>query len=69
MLRHVLLFSQLNYSLSEDEEKDDEESEEEDIILSTSKISCSHEVTNYTSFELKDKNNITFVHILLEDHC
>ena len=58
MLRHVLLFSQLNYTSSEDEEEDDEESEEEDIILSTSKISSSHEVNNYTSFELKDENNI-----------
>ena len=39
---------------------------EGDIILSTSKISSSHEVNNYISFELKDENNITFVHILLE---
>ena len=56
----------LNDTSSEDEEEDDEVSEEEDIILSTSKISSSHEVNNYASFELKDENNITFVHILLE---
>ena len=43
-----------------------EEEAEEDIILSTSKISSSHEVNNYTSFKLKDENNITFVHTLLE---
>ena len=34
--------------------------------MSTSKTSSSHEVNNYTSFELKDEINITFVHILLE---
>ena len=34
--------------------------------MSTSKISSSHEVNNYTSFELKDENNITFVHTVLE---
>ena len=39
---------------------------EGDIILSTSKISSSHEVNNYISFELKERNNITFEHILLE---
>ena len=69
MLRHVLPFSQINDISNEDEEEDDEESEEEaeeDIILSTSKISSSHEVNNYTSFELKDENNIIFVQILLE---
>ena len=69
MLKHVLPFSQWNYISSEDEEEDDDKSEEEaeeDIILSTSKISSSHKVNNYPSFELKDKNNITFVYILLE---
>ena len=70
MLRHVLSFSQLNDISSEYEEEFDKESEEkaeEDIILTTSKISSSHEVKNYTtSFGLKNKNNITFVHILPE---
>ena len=70
MLRHVLSFSQLNDISSEYEEEFDEESKEEaeeDIILTTSKISSSHEVNNYTtSFGLKNKNNITFVHILPE---
>ena len=66
MLRHVLLFSRLNDTSSENEEEDDEESEEADMILSASNISSSHEVNNYTSFELKDENNITFVHILPE---
>ena len=63
MLRHVLSFSQLNDISSEYEEEFDEESEEEaeeDIILTTSKISSSHEVNNYISFGLKNKNNITF---------
>ena len=64
MLRHVLPFSQINDISSEDEEFEKEA--EGDIILSTSKISSSHEVNNYISFELKDENNITFVHILLE---
>ena len=69
MLRHVLPFSQINDISSEDEEGDDEESEkeaEEDIVLSTSKISSSHEVSSYRSFELNGGNNITFVHILLK---
>ena len=69
MLRHVLSFRQLNDVPSEDEEEHNEEFEEEaqeDIISSTSKISSSHQVNNYKSFELKNKNNITFVHILLE---
>ena len=66
MLRPVLPFSRINDISSEDEEEDDEETEEEaeeDIILSTSKISSSHEVNNYTSFELKDENNITCIYI------
>ena len=64
MLRYVLPFSQINDISNEDEEEDYEESEEEaeeDIILSTAKISSSYEVNNYTSFKLKDENNITFV--------
>ena len=67
MLRPVLPFSRINDISSEDEEEDDEETEEEaeeDIILSTSKISSSHEVNNYTSFELKDENNITCIYIV-----
>ena len=65
---HILLFSKINGISSEDEEEDDESEEEaeEDVILSASKISSSHEVNHYTSFELKDENNITFVHILLK---
>ena len=65
MLRPVLPFSRINDISSEDEEDDEETEEEaeEDIILSTSKISSSHEVNNYTSFELKDENNMTCIYI------
>ena len=34
--------------------------------MSTSIVSSFYEVNNYTSFERKDENNITFVRILLE---
>lgn len=59
MLRQFFSFRKLNDVSSEDEKEDNEEVEEEaeeDIILSTSKITSSHEINNFKSFELKNRN-------------
>ena len=69
MLRQFLFFRKLNDVSSKYEKEDNEEVEEEaeeDIILSTSKISSSHEINNFKSFELKNRNNKNFVLILLD---
>lgn len=69
MLRQFLSFRKLNDVSSEDEKEDNEEVEEEaeeDIILSTSKITSSHEINNFKSFQLKNRNNKNSVLTLLD---